>query len=259
MLKRLSASEWKRSGTPRDALLLRASPALVAKDGASGQRLTFTISTDSVDREGDTIRVPGWELTNYRKNPVVLFAHDSRRPPVARAVSVTRDGKRLVATVEFPPPGLHPEADLLRQLYARGFMRAVSVGFLPIDWQRSTDPERPNGYDFLRQELLEFSLVPVGANPEALVTNTGRREVEGVSVRFADGSHASLSAVVAHVVHESVTRPPGHVSVQTLQGVVRELFGEVLARGSGRQRTAVVLFLSRFLAELERKRIRVVN
>ncbi len=47
-------------------------------------------------------------------------------------------------------------------------MKAVSVGFLPIEW--SFNEER-GGYmpmDFKRQELVEISAVPVPSNPDAL-------------------------------------------------------------------------------------------
>ena len=55
------------------------------------------------------------------------------------------------------------------QLYAEGFLHAVSVGFRPLDWRWAAGEERADGIDFQRQELLEFSCVPVPANPEALV------------------------------------------------------------------------------------------
>ena len=46
------------------------------------------ISTESVDRQGDIVRATGGKLENYLKNPVVLWAHDYSKPPVARALSV---------------------------------------------------------------------------------------------------------------------------------------------------------------------------
>jgi hypothetical protein len=38
-----------------------------ADDGS--RKLSFTISTASVDRMGDTIAVDGWKLASYKKNP----------------------------------------------------------------------------------------------------------------------------------------------------------------------------------------------
>lgn len=45
-------------------------------------------------------------------------------------------------------------------------MKATSVGFLPKAWVFNEDE---NGVDFSQQELLEYSIVPVPANPQALL------------------------------------------------------------------------------------------
>jgi hypothetical protein len=50
-----------------------------------------------------------------------------------------------------------------------GFLSAVSVGFAPIKYAFSEEQGRSFGIDFLQQELLEFSVCPVPANPEALI------------------------------------------------------------------------------------------
>src|SRR6516162_8537724 len=62
--------------------------------------LDFTISTESIDRYGDTIKLGGWRTENYLRNPVVLWAHDDYTPPVGRAVNVRVEGKALKSTVE---------------------------------------------------------------------------------------------------------------------------------------------------------------
>ena len=59
---------------------------------AMGGGLTFVASTGAVDRHGDTVAPEGWRLDAYRENPVVLWAHDYRRPAIGRAQSVWRDG-----------------------------------------------------------------------------------------------------------------------------------------------------------------------
>jgi HK97 family phage prohead protease len=139
--------------------------------------LRFTISTASVDREQDTIAIGGWDLTNYRKNPVVLWGHDSSRLPIGRGFDVTVEDGALKASVEFIPEDM-PEggafAESVYRLARGGFIAATSVGFRPLKWTYSTDKERGAddwfpGIDFEEQELVELSIVTVPANPEALV------------------------------------------------------------------------------------------
>ena len=49
------------------------------------------------------------------------------------------------------------------------YLNAVSVGFNPSEWKWVDDEDRPWGIDYNKQELLEYSAVPVPANPEALI------------------------------------------------------------------------------------------
>lgn len=126
----------------------------------------FVISTDSVDREGDIIAVDGWDLEQYRANPVVLWAHDYRTPPVGKSIDVgIRDGK-LVSIDRFTPEDINPFGAMIYRMVKGGFLKATSVGFSPTEWTYNEDHR---GFDFIRTELLEHSVVPVPANPDALV------------------------------------------------------------------------------------------
>lgn len=136
-------------------------------------KLDFVLSTSTPDRSKDSISQDGWKLENYRKNPVVLWAHNSAELPVGKAPNVVvemgESGSRLVARgVEFTPEDMNPVGHAVGRMYAGGFLNAVSVGFLPIKYMRN---EERGGWavDFVEQELLEFSAVPVPANPEALI------------------------------------------------------------------------------------------
>lgn len=138
-----------------------------------GLAVPFVISTESLDRDGDIIKADGWELDNYRKNPVVLFAHNYTNPPVAKSLSETIVGKKLKSIALFMPKEVSGFAHMVGQMYAKGFMKAVSVGFIGKKWAFAKDKDRPFGIDFEKQELLEYSAVPVPANAEALLDAKG--------------------------------------------------------------------------------------
>lgn len=136
-----------------------------------GRQMLIAISSAAVDRDGDTIAVEGWKLEQYRKNPVVLFGHryfNNEAPVVGRSLSEFVHKKKLKSLMEFTPQGMVPLADTLYGLYSEGYMNAASVGFIPLNWSFPEDEKREWGVDFLEQELLEYSLVPVPANSEAL-------------------------------------------------------------------------------------------
>lgn len=143
-----------------------------APGGDETRQMLFAISSQAVDRDTDTVAIDGWDLKNYRNNPVVLFGHNywnNEAPVVGNSLSEFVANKKLKSLMEFTPQGVVPLADTLHALYANGFMHATSVGFIANDYEFvEDDPGRPWGIDFLEQELLEYSLVPVPSNPEAL-------------------------------------------------------------------------------------------
>ena len=147
-------------------------PQLRAID-EKARTIEFVASTEAVDRYGDIIRVSGWKLDAYKQNPVFLWAHKSGEPPIGKTVGihVETNPPALVQKVEFADKETYPFADTIFNLYKGKYMRAVSVGFMPLEMpNRITDLEgnATGGYEFTSQELLELSACPVGANPEAL-------------------------------------------------------------------------------------------
>ncbi len=139
------------------------------KAAEADRTLIFTISTASVDRMGDTIAVDGWKLDSFRKNPVVLWGHDAELLPVARANKIWVEDAKLKAEALFTPLGMARFNDTVFEMLKQKFLNATSVGFAPLKYAFVDDPERRFGIDFIEQELLEFSIVSIPANPEALV------------------------------------------------------------------------------------------
>lgn len=156
----------------KDGVGLRKAYTATSVEKAEGEARTLdvTISTEAVDRERDTIAVDGWKLENYRRNPVVLWAHDYGGLPVGRSIHTEAKDGRLMASPKFAERDIYPFADTVLQMYLGGYLRAFSVGFDPSEYVMNEDRR---GIDFKVQELLEFSAVPVPANPEALLGAKG--------------------------------------------------------------------------------------
>lgn len=131
--------------------------------GQNERRLRFIGSSEAEDRDGDVILASGWEIANYKKNPVFLWAHDYSIPPIGRALNVGVVGNELHFDIEFPEKGIHALADTVYELYKGGFLNATSVGFTGKEGTPS-----PKGFIYTKQELLELSAVPVPSNPKAL-------------------------------------------------------------------------------------------
>ncbi len=126
--------------------------------------LTYVLSDDSVDRTGDMIDASGWELAQFRKNPVALFGHQSEALPIGRWESLRIEGNKLLGKLVLATKGTSQRIDEIHELIQQKILSAVSVGFRPIE----REPIPDGGWRYKRQELLECSVVPVPCNPNAL-------------------------------------------------------------------------------------------
>jgi len=127
----------------------------------------FTASTETQDRDGEVIDAAGWDLKNFKKNPVIMYAHDYSSLPIGKASKVWVHSGKLKNNVEFPPEGTYEFADIVERLVSEGFLKTESVGFIPRKWEDG-DGEKAPRRKYTQQELLEISIVPVPSNPDAL-------------------------------------------------------------------------------------------
>ena len=126
--------------------------------------LEFILSDESVDRMGDVIRADGWDLASFKKNPVALFGH-SHDQILGVWENVRVEGKKLLGRLKLAKPGTSELVDTVRSLIDQRILKAVSVGFQPIE----SEPRKSGGgYDFIKSALHEVSVVSVPANPNAL-------------------------------------------------------------------------------------------
>ena len=138
--------------------------------GQEGEPIRFIASTEGIGRDGYVIEASGWDLENYRKNPVVLWGHDymGQRLPIGKA-EVEVKGKQLVADVMFDQQDQF--ARDIESKYRRGFLNAVSVGWDTLEVRPPKDGKPPV---IIRAELLDVSGVPVGGDPDALAAREAR-------------------------------------------------------------------------------------
>ena len=187
--RRAPAAASKQAGGPSETVLRKeylGGPGQVIGD----RQIRFTISSAAVDRAQDVVDQSGWDLSGYRRNPVVLLQHNSWDFPIGKCVDIGLEGGDLRATVEFVPAdmpsGLGELAETTLRLCKEGFLSATSVGFRPIDWDVTSDPARGAddwlpGFDFRKQDLTEFSIVTVPCNPDAVIDPAHREQIDGAA------------------------------------------------------------------------------
>ena len=137
-----------------------------SEDGVS----SATIFANELSRDGVSVDIEGMDFSNYEKNPVVLYAHDfsgrteSGGLPIARTLRLTRTvNGRVRAEFEFLEGDAF--ADRVRNAWNRGFLRGASIGWRPIE---TMPGDGGKGVRVVRSELIEWSIVAVPADPDAL-------------------------------------------------------------------------------------------
>lgn len=165
------------------ALIYKTFPAKTKAIDKEAGIYEVMISTESVDRTGDIVRANGGQFADYMNNPVVLLGHDYGDLPVAKTLELSVvPGVGIRARFQFPEWGLYDKADTTRKLWDAGFLNAASIGFNPTK-SVNLDPSRPWGpQEYLEWELLEWSIVVVPANQDAL-----RLALDNINVELKRG------------------------------------------------------------------------
>ena len=196
-----------RTKMPSGLVCLRKSMPVTIESIDGDRRKLFTISTEAVDRDNDTIKLAGWDLKAYLRNPVVLWGHRSYDPPVGRSVEIGTEGGALKAVVEFVPadmPIVGEMAEMVYRMVDKGFLSACSVGFRPLEYEKAKERDDDDSWmtplDFLKQELLEWSVCTIPSNPEAIVNPDDEERAATVAAMktAAEDAAAAAAAAAAH-------------------------------------------------------------
>lgn len=134
------------------------------------------ISNSSLNSYGSRVLTEGIDLTQYQRNPILLWMHT--RPfrgttdevlPLGHIENLRIDGDNLIGT-----PVFDESDEFARRVKAKwdsGILRMVSAGLKVIE--ESTDPKvllQGQQYATIsRSKLIEVSIVDIGSNDDALV------------------------------------------------------------------------------------------
>lgn len=135
----------------------------------SGEGYEWVMSDETVDRDFERIDQAGWDLKSFKKMPVVLWGHDQDRPAIGKVINPKIKDGRLVGRVQFSSKEVDPFAWMVEQKIKEGILGAGSVGFKPSVVEFVEDEKDPCKLIYRKQELREFSICNVPANPNALI------------------------------------------------------------------------------------------
>lgn len=110
------------------------------------------------------------DVRALQANPVILYHHDSEALPVGRIEKIAVTSRTVRSLNRIPG---YPELEQIRRYVRDGYLKGVSIGFIPKVHSQVEDPK--GGAGFFKPEriqsfeIVELSLCPVGAHPTALI------------------------------------------------------------------------------------------
>lgn len=143
-----------------------------------------TINTDTIDRDSEVVVPQGMNSKQFERNPIVFYNHDHTLP-VGKVVALERMAGAIKATVQLlmRPAEYIGEffPDFVRACIEQGVVKGVSIGFSRINGggRQATKADAEKYGDDVRYvtskwELLELSVAPLMANPDALIHAVGK-------------------------------------------------------------------------------------
>lgn len=187
-------------------------------------------SSGTTDRHGEIISPEGWDLKNFKKNPVLLWSHDHLTPAIGKATKIWLEGEASKAKLMFKGvfQEITDEGKAAKALVEEGILKTFSVGFLPSEMDGNT---------YTKQELLEISLVNVPANPDAMMlayktlSEKGfkKKTIENLGIPIAvldridemDKSIIRLNDKVDTLVKETPSEPTTQLKNRTRQSLTK--------------------------------------
>lgn len=189
--------EWVGGREEYAGAAFRSAAAIGDSKAVGGDVYSVTIFANELSRDGMSVDLDGMDFSNYEKNPVVLYAHDhmgrtdSGGLPIGRTLSLARTSAGEIRA-EFDFLAGDAFAERVRNAWERGFLRGASIGWRPVETRPSG-----RGVRAVRSELLEWSIVAVPADPDAL-RDVYLRVVRAMLSPPPDGSEVGETLIFDH-------------------------------------------------------------
>jgi len=205
-------------------------PVQTGVDGAGSA--TLYASTRRMDRDNEIVfpgplnisgtNLSGMSLEQYNLAPILLFAHQWSDLPIGSMRNTHSDGYGIKGVASFSNTS---RAQDVWTLVKEGHLRTSSIGFIPTEIVDKSNPLFPkllefalqNWGEFTKKEavkierfitrgiMLENSIVPVPANPDALVQAVHGKSLDPELVKMFGLEADEKGIVISHETSDATT------------------------------------------------------
>lgn len=155
-----------------------------------------TVTTADVDRMNESIDTQGLDPSTWEKTGMpVLYGHDYQGLPIGKGLSFKQYKQKFTSRFQLAVKE-YPFAATVAAMIKGGYLNAVSIGGVVRQWSDDYST-------IVKMEMVEFSVVPVPANPSALITGRSLEQVTGKSVKqISEEYHEFIEKTVADKVKD---------------------------------------------------------
>lgn len=134
-----------------------------------------TVTTASTDRTMESIDTSGITTDSWVQTGMpVLYGHDYSSLPIGKGLSFKQFKTKMTARFQLATKE-YPFAKTVADMIKGGYLNAVSIGGIVRQWNED--------YTVIKaMDMVEFSVVPIPANAEAVITSRSLEAVAGKSV-----------------------------------------------------------------------------
>lgn len=152
--------------------------------------LEAIITTSTKDRHGEEIVTSGISTENYMaNNPIVLYGHDYYGLPIGKTLKLIHQKNKIKAQFQLAIDE-YPFAKTVNNMIQGGYLNTVSIGGIVKKWSED--------YRTIEEmEMVEFSVVPIPANEQAVITSRAFEDAAGKSLdtvkeEYQDFAHKTM-------------------------------------------------------------------
>jgi len=172
-----------------DVRMITTKLAVSSPESSNPYKFTARITTDAIDRQDEVVIPEGGQFLDFLNSGAIFWNHDYNKP-----VGYPDKTKSIIKGQNFVEAGgvfmARPEGhqgdwfpDFVREFVIQGMKAGinpgVSIGFIPVESRRPSKADIVKYGNALsvvhsKWKLLEFSIAPMQANQEAVVTAVGK-------------------------------------------------------------------------------------
>lgn len=137
---------------------------------AERKPIPYEALDSSILTNGMRVMVDGVDISQFLKNPVMLYDHNDWQLPIGRWLNTIKDSGKILTNADFDYEDKDEQTQRIIGKAERGFLKACTVGLADIEATDDPMYMLPGqiGPTILRCRLREISITPIGRNHNAL-------------------------------------------------------------------------------------------